>query len=159
MALFKKAAPSVDTTKVDTLIGAEAFFQGTLNVKGSLRVDGRVEGSIVGAQSVIVGAGGLVKGDVTADFIVVGGKVQGDVTATELVELLAPGQVAGDLCAPRLLIEEGATFDGACRMTSKSRPETEPSRPGASKLGSQPEAAKPSPAEHAHGSSREPANR
>lgn len=132
MAFFKKSAPSADTTKVDTLVGAEAFVQGVLNVKGSLRVDGRVEGSVTGAQAVIVGASGMVKGDITADFVVIGGKVQGDITAAESVELLAQGQVTGDLRTPRLLIEEGALFDGNCQMGSKAPREAsshEPARP------------------------------
>ena len=136
MGLFKKSAPSVDTTKVDTLIGSEAFFQGVLSVKGSLRIDGRIEGAVTGAQSVIVGAAGLVRGDITADFVVVGGKVQGDVSASEMIEVLSQGQVAGDISTPRLLVEEGALLDGSCQMTSRApqrsaAPSSDGARPAA----------------------------
>ena len=117
MKLFKSSpAGLLDASKVETLIGAEATVQGVVSLKGSLRVDGRVEGSISDAQTVVVGAGGVVRGDISAETVVVGGRVVGNITATEFVEVLAQGQVRGDLRSPRLVIEEGGKFNGQCTM-------------------------------------------
>jgi cytoskeletal protein CcmA (bactofilin family) len=106
----------LDASKVETLIGAEAVVQGVVSLKGSLRVDGRVEGSISDAQTVVVGSGGVVRGDISAETVVVGGRVLGNVTATESVEILSEGQVRGDLRSPRLSTEEGGRLNGQCTM-------------------------------------------
>ncbi len=102
---------------LETIIGAESNFQGTLRSKGSVRVDGKIEGGI-SAEGVILGERGEVQGDISARTIVVGGKVTGNIHATESLELLSKCQVFGDLHAPQLLIAEGAVFEGSCLMAS-----------------------------------------
>jgi cytoskeletal protein CcmA (bactofilin family) len=115
--LFKNPAGHLlDASKVETLIGAEATVQGVVSLKGSLRVDGRVEGSISDAQTVVVGSGGVVRGDISAESVVVGGRVVGNISATESVEILPQGRVRGDLRSPRLVIEEGGRLNGQCSM-------------------------------------------
>ncbi|OGR89383.1 MAG: hypothetical protein A2992_04450 [Elusimicrobia bacterium RIFCSPLOWO2_01_FULL_59_12] len=104
--------------QLETMVGAESFFQGTLRSKGSIRVDGKIEGG-VSADGVIVGEQGEIQGDVSARSVVVGGKVTGNIHATETLELLAKSQVFGDLHAPQLVIAEGAVFEGSCLMASE----------------------------------------
>src|SRR5258708_39889258 len=103
---------------LETMIGAESSFQGTLRSKGSVRIDGKIEGGVA-AEGVILGERGEVQGDISARTIVVGGKVTGNIHATESLELLAKSQVFGDLHAPQLLIAEGAIFEGSCVMASE----------------------------------------
>ena len=103
---------------LETMIGADSFFQGTLRSKGSVRIDGKVEGG-VSAEGVILGEQGEIQGDISARTVVVGGKVTGNIHATESLELLSKSQVFGDLHAPQLLIAEGAVFEGSCLMASE----------------------------------------
>lgn len=103
---------------LESIIGAESSFQGTLRSKGSIRIDGKVEGG-VSAEGVILGERGEVQGDISARTVVVGGKVTGNIHATESLELLTKSQVFGDLHAPQLLIAEGAIFEGSCLMASE----------------------------------------
>jgi len=103
---------------LETVIGAESSFQGTLRSKGSVRIDGKIEGGI-SAEGVILGERGEVQGDISARTVVLGGKVTGNVHATESLELLSKSQVFGDLHAPQLLIAEGAIFEGSCLMASE----------------------------------------
>lgn len=105
-----------DSGDVVSVIGPEAYFQGTLTVKGSLRVDGRVEGTVSEAKSVIIGAGGRIVGDVSAESAVVGGEVKGNLFAVKFVELLTGARVTGDIRTARIMIEDGAFFDGQCNM-------------------------------------------
>ena len=105
-------------THLETVVGAESSFQGTLRSKGSVRIDGKIEGG-VSAEGVILGERGEVQGDISARTVVIGGKVTGNVHATESLELLAKSQVFGDLHAPQLLIAEGAIFEGSCLMASE----------------------------------------
>ena len=69
-----------------SVVSAECYFQGTLNVQGSLRVDGTLEGSVDNARHVIVGDGGKIVGDVTAQIVVCGGAIEGNVCADMLEE-------------------------------------------------------------------------
>ena len=103
---------------LETIIGGESFFQGTLRSKGSVRIDGKIEGG-VSAEGVILGEQGEVQGDISARTVVIGGKVTGNVHATESLELLTKSQVFGDLHAPQLVIAEGAVFEGSCLMASE----------------------------------------
>ncbi|HAT71823.1 MAG TPA: cell division protein [Elusimicrobia bacterium] len=116
MALFKNTNISFETKNGDTVIGNEAYFQGTLTAKGSLRIDGRVDGSIVDAKIVTVGKSGKVKGDISCEVCYVCGEVKGNITALDHIEALAGARVDGDMRAPRIMLEEGATFNGNCAM-------------------------------------------
>ena len=112
------ASGSKAETHLETIVGAESSFQGNLRSKGSVRIDGKIEGG-VSAEGVIIGERGEVQGDISARTVVVGGKITGNVHATESLELLTKCQVFGDLHAPQLLISEGAIFEGSCLMASE----------------------------------------
>ncbi len=118
MALFKNTNISFETKNGDTVIGNEAYFQGTLTAKGSLRIDGRVDGSIVDAKFVTIGKTGKVKGDVSCEVCYICGEVNGNITALDHIEALAGSRIDGDLRSARIMLEEGALFNGNCSMDS-----------------------------------------
>lgn len=99
-----------------TLIAEEAFLHGSLVAKGSLRVEGAFEGDVTDAVDVEVGVNGRVLGNLAAESVVIAGEVVGDVVASRSVEILASGKLTGDVRTPKLRIDEGAFFDGACSM-------------------------------------------
>ncbi len=111
---------SKENHKLETLIGAKSSLVGELEVKGTLRVDGRVEGRL-SADWVILGETGFVKGEISAKKIIVGGKVEGNVRGFELVEIKAGGKLLGDILTHKLSIAEGGEFNG--RIEMKSEPE------------------------------------
>ena len=82
-------------------------FQGELNVKGTLRVEGQFYGK-VNAALVILGETGVIRGEVSAKKIIIGGKVEGNVRVQESVEIKATGKVWGDIFAKIISITEGA---------------------------------------------------
>lgn len=118
MALFKNTNISFETKNGDTVIGNEAYFQGTLTAKGSLRIDGRVDGSVVDAKIVTVGKSGKVKGDISCEICYICGEVKGNITALDHIEALAGSRVDGDMRSSRIMLEEGAVFNGNCAMDS-----------------------------------------
>jgi cytoskeletal protein CcmA (bactofilin family) len=107
----------LDNAKMETIIGPDSAFQGSIKSKGYVRVDGKVEGGI-SAEGVIVGEGGQVQGDVTAKTVVVAGKVTGNVIAATALELQTKGQIVGDIRASQISIAEGAVFEGNCVMAA-----------------------------------------
>jgi cytoskeletal protein CcmA (bactofilin family) len=104
-----------NTEKLESLIGANSKFKGDIDIKGTLRVDGTLEGN-VNADWVIFGEKACLKGDVTARGIIVGGRVYGNLKAKEIVEIKAKGQVSGDISTGKLTIIEGGVFDGRSSM-------------------------------------------
>jgi cytoskeletal protein CcmA (bactofilin family) len=124
MAFLKNANMGFESKNGDTVIGNDAYFQGTLTAKGSLRVDGRVDGSIVDAKMVTVGKSGKVKGDISCEVCYVSGEVNGNITALDHIEVLSGARVDGDLRSPKIMLEEGAIFNGNCSMgAAKKAPE------------------------------------
>lgn len=96
-----------------SIVSAECYFQGTLSVQGSLRVDGTLEGSVDNARHVIIGDGGKIVGDVTAEIVVCGGDIEGNVCA-EMLEVLGKASIKGDIRAKKMIVEEGGRIDGQC---------------------------------------------
>lgn len=98
-----------------SVVSAECYFQGTLNVQGSLRVDGTLEGSVDNARHVIVGDGGKIVGDVTAEMVVCGGEIEGNICAS-MLEVLGKSSIKGDIRAKKMIVEEGGRIDGRCTI-------------------------------------------
>ncbi len=105
---------------MNTIIGRETTITGTVDVKGALRVDGAVNGKIICSDCVTVGTTGKVEAQIEAETAIVAGSMIGNVVTTEKIELQANCKMEGDLRTKSLVIEEGATFCGACNMTSDS---------------------------------------
>lgn len=98
-----------------SIVSAECYFQGTLSVQGSLRVDGKLEGSVDNARQVIVGEDGKITGDVTGHTVVCGGEIEGNVCA-EMLEVLGKASIKGDIRAQKMIVEEGGRIEGVCKI-------------------------------------------
>lgn len=89
---------------------------GELRFRDTFRVDGRVKGRIVSDNTLIVGESGSVEADIDCGVVSIRGSVTGHVCGRQRIELLAGARVQGTLVSPRLVIEEGAFFQGDCDM-------------------------------------------
>jgi cytoskeletal protein CcmA (bactofilin family) len=104
-----------NTEKLESFVGANSAFKGNIETKGTLRIDGKLEGNVQ-ADWVILGEKSLVKGDITARGIIVGGSVDGNLRAKEIIEIKSKGRVTGDTVTTKLTISEGGIFDGRSTM-------------------------------------------
>ena len=84
--------------------------------RGTLQVDGEIEGDVAGAE-IIIGEEGKVTGTVAAERVIVRGRTSGVIRAMT-VALQASARVEGDIHHMSLAIEQGAQFDGRCRRFS-----------------------------------------
>jgi cytoskeletal protein CcmA (bactofilin family) len=107
--------------RLETIVGVDTRLAGKVSVKGTIRVDGFVEGDVQ-ADWVVVGETGKILGNTCARGMVVGGSVEGNIEATESVELKEKATMVGEIHAPKLGISEGAVFDGCARMKSGAEP-------------------------------------
>ncbi|MEK7672012.1 MAG: polymer-forming cytoskeletal protein [Bacteroidota bacterium] len=110
-----------------TLIASNTTFEGKIKTEGSIRIDGKFVGDINAKTSAAVGLTGSIDGTLSARNITVAGKISGTVTATEKLVLEAKSVMHGDIRAAKLVVDEGAMFDGKCDM-KQSTPST-PSMP------------------------------
>lgn len=105
-------------TVVSTLIGKETVFNGDLSSGEAIQIDGTVNGDCKCEKRLILSAEGRIKGNIAAQSVIISGEVDGDITVTGKLELLSSGKIAGDIIAGSLVIDEGASFDGRCTMSS-----------------------------------------
>jgi cytoskeletal protein CcmA (bactofilin family) len=110
----RSAGPAGD--EIENVIGRSAVIHGDLKADGAFRIDGTVEGSVETKAAVFIGEGGVVRGDVRGNDIVIAGQVHGNVVCPGHLEIVATGRVEGDLDAKSVRIETGGVFRGTSRM-------------------------------------------
>ena len=101
--------------KLESFIGARVDLQGKLVVKGTLRIDGLVQGR-VNADCVVLSEAGVIKGEVKTGKIFVVGKVEGILWAQDIAEIKATGKVQGDIFTNKFSVIEGGEFNGTIKM-------------------------------------------
>jgi cytoskeletal protein CcmA (bactofilin family) len=102
-----------------SLIGSGTSMKGDITSSGDLRIDGTLVGNIICSAKVIIGAGGVVEGDVSGQQADIMGKVSGTIKVKELLQLKSNCHVNGNLYSAKLQIEPAATFNGQCHMTQE----------------------------------------
>ena len=103
------------------VIGPSIQIDGTLKGDEDLLIQGKVEGTIeLRKNSVTVGESGEVKADIYAHTIVLEGQVEGKIVGSERVVMRKTAQIRGTLVAPRVMLEDGAKFNGTIDMDPES---------------------------------------
>jgi cytoskeletal protein CcmA (bactofilin family) len=99
-------------------VGNNTHLTGDASFKGMMRVDGHLSGTISSEDgTLIVSTNGLVESNVQVATAKIYGTVKGNITATSLIELGRTARVTGNIRTPSLMIENGAVFEGDCRMS------------------------------------------
>ena len=101
---------------LSTIIGKDSVFTGDMEVRGTLRVDGRIKGRIVCDETVSIGATGEVEAEIDAKMVIVAGTVVGNIRTSDKIEMQAKAKVLGDVSTKNIVIEQGAIFHGSCQM-------------------------------------------
>jgi len=106
------------TNGILSLVGAGTTIEGKVKTDGSMRIDGKVVGDVTAKANITIGGTGTVEGTVTAANISLAGRVQGTMVATEKLVLENKSVMRGDIRAAKLVVDEGAVFDGQCAMSA-----------------------------------------
>src|SRR5438270_9259948 len=115
---------------VSGFVGGGTVVSGDAEFKGMLRIDGHFTGRIRSEKgSLIVSAGGKVDADIEVAAAKINGTVNGDIVATQRVEFGRSARVRGNVHTPALVIEEGAIFEGNCRMRQPEAEVTKAPKP------------------------------
>lgn len=111
MGFFSKHAGNQGKHAVTTVISQGCSVNGHLRLTSDMQIDGYVEGKIVSEKTLIISISGRVKGEVTADKVIINGLFDGECYANS-VEILPQGKAHGVIHCDDLSIERGGSFLG-----------------------------------------------
>ena len=108
---------NADSSKgIETVVGKGTALNGNIASNGDLRFDGRLDGNIETTGHVVVGATGIIIGNISAASIDIVGSVTGNISAAGNLSVHSTGQLIGDIRVKSLNIAEGGILQGHCDM-------------------------------------------
>ncbi|MCK9613883.1 MAG: polymer-forming cytoskeletal protein [Candidatus Omnitrophica bacterium] len=102
----------------EKVLDINATMQGSLvfSEPVNLRINGKFEGTLNTKGNLMVGEAAIVNADIIGEDMVLGGRISGKIIASRMVTLTGTAQFTGDIEAPKIVMEEGAVFNGKCKM-------------------------------------------
>lgn len=115
--MFTKGAPIANTDQF-TIIGPGTEVSGDITAPHMIKMYGKVVGNIISQDAIAIGNGAEVQGNVSGRSVEIAGKVTGSVSAIDKVKLAEAASLKGDIVCKKLVIEEGAIFEGNTSMST-----------------------------------------
>lgn len=111
-----------------SVIGPTLVFRGELSADEDLVIEGTIEGTIAHhKKNLMIGKKGRVTADIHASSVIVEGELNGDIHGDGLVSLANGSTVNGNIYCARLVMEDGARFNGNIEMITPSPLKVAPS--------------------------------
>ena len=115
---FENASTSVDSVIVETAIGVDTVFKGSINTNKPIRIDGHYEGEINSDNLIIITETGFFSGDMKCRELQLQGKGEDTVVCTELLQLSNTGAFRGNIATKDIILVKGSQIDGQIDMAS-----------------------------------------
>ena len=115
-------AQSMSTGQPGGLLSSGVSITGSVKFRNQLQIDGEVKGTIESPGTLTIGQHAHIRGEIRTKSVVVQGIVEGNIFAAERCELQAGCTLRGDIEAPRLVVDEHATFLGSAKIATPKRP-------------------------------------
>ena len=104
-----------------TSIGATIVITGEVTSGEDVTVDGRIDGQLLVRDAALtIGERAQIQADVRGARVIVRGLVSGAISASERIELTATATVDGSLSANRVVVADGAQFNGRIDMDQRT---------------------------------------
>lgn len=107
-----RATQAASADKVISIIGPGMHIVGDCDTTDTIRIEGRVEGSVRAEKAVVIGKGGRVSGDIQTQDAVIAGMVKGALDVDSRLELQGTCVIDGEIRATRLKLDEGGVVNG-----------------------------------------------
>ena len=101
---------------MDTVLGEFTSFTGNIESEGSIKILGKVEGDIKASGDIYIETTSSVTGNIYGSNVFISGYIKGNVLAKGILHLMAPAKLYGDVEVNGIVTDEGAIFQGNCRM-------------------------------------------
>ncbi len=105
-----------------SIIAAGLTITGDLKTEGTVKIEGKVEGSIHAGRQVLIGRQGEVQGDITTREAIIGGTVLGTITTSERLEVQGTSTITGDIHTKAIAVVEGGKINGTLRIVDAADP-------------------------------------
>jgi cytoskeletal protein CcmA (bactofilin family) len=112
------SAPRRPSSEARAYLDQGCKISGRLEFEEAARIDGQIDGEIIARDGLLIGESAVVTAKIKASSIVVAGTVSGEIVASQRLEIHASAKVSGNLTTPKLIVHEGAAFEGYCAMQS-----------------------------------------
>ena len=103
-----------------SIIGSALTLVGDISSTADIRIDGIVKGNVKSSARILIGADGMVEGDLDGQQADIMGTVKGDIKVKELLSLRENATVNGNLYVGNLRLEPTVNFNGHCHMNSNA---------------------------------------
>jgi len=113
---------TVMPTPSGAVLSRGVSIKGLVKFLNELRIDGEVEGTIDSTGTLTLGEHAFIRGEIRTKSVKVRGTVEGNIFVTERCELQAGCTLRGDIEAPRLMVDENATFVGSAKVGTAELP-------------------------------------
>lgn len=120
----KNGKTEILTEKIDTLIGPNTTFEGTIKAEGTVRINGNVTGEIIVTGNVIIGDSSTINGNITAGSAYISGIIHGNISTNDQLHLTPSSKIFGDIVVKNVIIDEGAVFNGRCKAITNENTDT-----------------------------------
>lgn len=110
--LKKKNSPA----SMDTVIGEYTSFYGNVDTEGSLKILGKIEGDVKAGGDIYIESTSSITGNVYGSNVYVSGRIKGNIMAKGILHLQAQARLYGDIEVSSIVTDEGAIFQGSCKM-------------------------------------------
>lgn len=118
----KSVAEMVNSSNV---IAKETTIKGDITTSGNIRIEGTVEGTLNSKNKIVIGDSASLEGNIEAKEAEIAGRIKGVVNCSEILYLKKSAVIDGDIYTKKLVIENGAVFNGLCKMTEIVSQETQ----------------------------------
>jgi len=105
-----------------TFVAAGTEISGSIKGQGEYIFCGTVEGDCSIDGPVTLAAGGIWRGTMRGEDLIIAGEVEGDVIAAQRVEVSGTAKITGSLSGNSIAVAEGAIIEGEIKVTSEELP-------------------------------------
>lgn len=119
---------------MDTVLGEFTSFSGNIESEGSIKVLGKVEGDVKASGDVYIEPTSSVTGNIYGSNVYISGYIKGNVLAKGILHLMTQAKLYGDIEVNSIVTDEGAIFQGNCRMIEVNKEEAADITPRKSRI-------------------------
>ncbi|GGF46665.1 bactofilin family protein [Echinicola rosea] len=117
----KSVAEMVNSSNV---IAKETSIKGDIVTQGNIRIEGEVDGTLSSKTKIVIGESARLIGNINTKEAEIAGNVEGEVRCSEILFLKRTAVINGNILTKKLVIENGAVFNGDCKMTENVQTST-----------------------------------
>lgn len=115
----KEINETMERHQESSLFGKGSTFTGIVDASENVRIDGKIIGTINAKAKVVAGLDAIIEGNIHAERAEISGEIIGDIEITDILILRSSAKIHGDIITDKLIMDEGASFNGKCQVGEK----------------------------------------